>query len=242
MRLLLCLALLWAAPARAEPPAPAAPAVAVDPGPIVEDTAHTLRAHELKLGLLQSSYGLTDRLQLDAFLWLYLLSDVNVGLKYQLLGRENLQLSVEAWGGAVAATLLLKALVFNWGAQGCASVPLADDLTLHLVGGFRSWRLAPLARGVLFDGRVAWPTAKAELEYDLTRQHLLFLTLGTPLSWLAALDAGQHEFAATGFWALTAGYQLRYRALNLRADLGYGPSLFGRGLTGSLDAYLRFGP
>jgi hypothetical protein len=245
VRPLLFLALLWAAPARAETPTPD-PLTAVDPAPvvdapIVEDTAHTLRAHEVKLGLLQSSYGLTDRLQLDSFLWLYLLSDVNLGLKYQVLNRPNLQLSAEVWGGAVAATLLAKALLYHWGVQGCASVPLAEGLTLHLVGGFRSFRLVPLARGVLFDGRVAWPTAKAELEYDLTRKHLLFLTLGTPLSWLAAINSGAHEFEATGFWSLTAGYQLRHKALNVRLDLGYGPSLFGRGLTGSVDLYLRFG-
>ena len=213
--------------------------------PLIEDTGYILRPKQLKVGLFQSSYGLTDRIQLDSLLWLNLITYFNLGAKVKVIEDKNLAVAVEAWAGTLAAALLTGAAIFNLGTQVDATVPLVDKLKLHLVAGFRYWKISTLPgidQALLPSGRIYWPTLKGSVEYDITERHLLFLTLGSPTSWSAGIGNGGHEFDATAVWAITAGYQLSYKWLNLRLDLGYGPSLFGRGVVAGLDTYFRFDP
>ena len=212
--------------------------------PLLDSTGYTLRAHEVQLGVLQSSFGVTDRLQLDSFLLADLVTFINLGAKLNVVRAPNLAVAVEAWGGVLPAALLLSSVLYDWGVQADASVPLVDALTLHVSAGYRYWRFSGLgfvAGTPPFDGRVAWPSVQAELEYDLTPIHILFLTAGTPTAWQTAVNSGVHDFDATDFWSVTVGYQLSYKIFNLRLNAGYGPGLLGRGLVGSADLYFRFG-
>lgn len=235
LRLLVCLGALAATPARAE---------VDDAHLVIEETAQTLHRYEVKLGLLESAVGLTERLQLQSQLFLTLLSYVNLGAKYQLVAAPNFSLAVEGWGGGVGIALLGGTAMFHVGTQLLSSFRLTETLKLHPLIGIRYWRLAPLpgteAGSLLFNGRIAWPTAKAALEWDVTPNHILWLTAGTPASWLAASERTSHAFDATSFWSLLVGYQVSWKWLNARLDLGYGAGLLGRGLTGSLDVYVRF--
>jgi hypothetical protein len=211
--------------------------------PLIEDTGYTLKRHEFKVGLFESSFGITDRLQIDSYLFADLVTFLNLGFKYKFLDLPNLAVAGEVWGGVLGIAVIGGIGFFDWGAQVDATVPLTERLNLNLSTGYRYWRFAEVAGlggALLIDGRVSWPSVKAELQYGVTSNHIVFLTVGTQTAWQASVGgSGNQEFDATNFWSLTAGYQLSYKWFNGRIDLGYGPSILGRGITGDFDLYFR---
>jgi hypothetical protein len=206
---------------------------------IVEDTAFTLRAGEIKLGVLESSYGLTDRVQLDTVLLGDAFTLLNAGVKVTVLNEPALALALHAAGGRLLAIPGNHFWTFSAGFD--ASMPLGEALWLHVSGGGHVWGYRgdeiddPLARSL----RLAWLSVQAQVEWDFTPQHVFFVTAGTPTSWLAAGTLGSQDFDALDFARYTVGWQLSLQRFNFRVDAGYGPSIKGRGLTGSLDFYWR---
>lgn len=209
--------------------------------PLVEDSGYTLNKGEWKLGINTSSYGITDRLQLDSALLLDLVI-LNAGLKYQLVDAPNLALSASAFAGGSAILLALRVGVAYGGVRLDASMPLSETLSLNLAGSWQAWVITGVGEDValLRSGRLSWFHARAGLQWVFTPRHIFFLTLATPTSWVAALGRGSNEFDAADFWAAMVGYQLSFGIVNLRLDVGYGPSLLGRGPTAALDFYVRF--
>lgn len=211
---------------------------------LVEDSGYTLRKKEWKVGIYECAYGVTDRLQLESAVFGDLATFLNFGGKYMFIDEPQLAMAASAWGGFFALGLVGQAAIFDFGGQLDATVPLAEKLFLHMTLGGKYWRLAAFdlagSSGLLFDGRIAWLTAKTQLEWDFRPAHVFFVNVGTPTSWMAAIGQGSHEFDALDFWQATVGYQLSKGPLNARIDLGYGPSAFSRGLAGGIDVYLRF--
>lgn len=210
--------------------------------PLVEDSGHTLNKGEWKLGITTSSYGITDRLQLDSALLLDLVI-LNAGLKYKLVDAPNLALSASAFAGGSAILLALKVGLAFGGVRLDASMPLTETISLNLAGSWQAWLVSAVGdteSPLLRSGRLSWFHARAGLQWVYTPRHIFFLSLATPTSWVAALGRGSNDFDATDFWAAMVGYQLSAGIVNVRLDLGYGPSLLGRGPTAALDFYVRF--
>ncbi len=208
---------------------------------LVENTGFTLQRRETKVGLVISGYGITDRLEINAAMFPMLLTYFNLGLKYGVFRSEHAALAVEAYGGYLLAGPLLDAHLYHFGAQASFSAVLRPNLLWHNAVGWRAWNVALSALNQsLLSGRIALYSLRSELEWDVTRRHILFFTLETPTVWNAALLQGAHAFDATDFWAALVGYQYSAKVFNVRLNLGYGPSFFGRGPTGSLDLYARF--
>ena len=209
--------------------------------PIVEGTAHTLRQGEWKLGIGTSSVGVTDRLQIDSALLLDL-AILNAGLKYKLVDAPQLALSLNAFGGGSVVLLAANTALYYAGARLDASMPLGEKLSLNLTGGWNFWHVSLLAGDVGFlpVGELHWLSVRAGLQYVLTPRHIFFLDAGTPTSWIAAMGAGTHAFDATDFWQATVGYQFSRGIWNVRFDVGWGPSIFGRGPIAGFDFYVRF--
>ncbi len=209
--------------------------------PLVEDSAHTLRQGEWKLGIGTSSYGITDRLQLDSALLLDL-TVLNAGLKYKLVDSPQLALSLNAFGGGSVLMLALQSALFYAGARVDASMPLGEKLSLNLTGGWNFWHSSTFGdiAALLPAGRLQWFSLRAGLQYAHQPRHIFFLNAGTPTAWMMAMGAGSHAFDATDFWQAMAGYQYSRGIWNVRLDLGWGPSLFGRGPTAGFDFYVRF--
>lgn len=208
--------------------------------PLIEETGHTLNQGEWKLGIGTSSYGITDRLQVDSAL-LVDLGILNAGLKYKLVDAPNLALSLNAWGGGSTILLLANIGLFYAGARVDASMPLTEELSISLNGGWQMWQVSSVgqASDLLAVGRLAWWHLEGILQWVVTPRHILFLSLGTPTSWIATMG-GTHDFDAFDFANGSVGYQLSYGVLNVRIDVGWGPSLLGRGPTAGLDFYVRF--
>jgi hypothetical protein len=208
--------------------------------PLVEDTAHTLNQGEWKLGIQTSSYGITDRLQLDSALLLDL-ALLNAGLKYKLVDAPQLTLSVNAFGGGSVLLLAVQSALFYGGARLDASMPLGPKLSLNLTGGWNLWQASTLgqAEEVLPSLRLHWFSLRAGLQYVHAPRHIFFLNAGTPTSWMAAMGPGSHDFDATDFWQALLGYQYSRGVWNIRFDVGWGASLFGRGPVAGLDFYVR---
>lgn len=229
------LVLLTALPARAE--------VTRD-APIVEESAYTLRQGEWKLGLVTSSYGITDRLQVDSALLLDL-AVLNAGLKYKLVDAPNFALSGTVFAGGSGLTLV-GGLALAWGGlRADASFPLSERLALNLEGSWQLWYANVFNEELhkklgLGAGRVSWFHFKGALEYVFRPRHVFFLTVASPTSWTLAIDRGGSDFDALDFAQATVGYQFSPGIFNVRLDLGVGPSLYGFGPTASLDLYWRF--
>lgn len=210
--------------------------------PIVDKTGYTLREGEWKIGLLTSSYGITDRLQVDSAL-LLTLAVQNAGLKYRLVDAPNLALSLNAYGGGSAASLFVASAVLFGGARVDASMPVHEQLSFNLSGGWQIWSVHALGMPALFpveNVRVSWFHLEGSVQYVYQPRHVFFVTMGTPTSWHTVFGPGAHDFDGIDFWQGAVGYQYSRGIANLRVDLGWGPSLLGRGPTASLDFYLRF--
>lgn len=232
-RVIACCAFLWGSAARADVSASERP---------TEDTAFTLRAKEWKVGLVGSGYGVTDWLEVDSQLLLDLASFANAGLKARIYKDAGLAVAVEAFGGYLGLGQLTRYRAKAWDAGGKAelSVAVAPRVYLHLLVGAHSWAGSLDLGSAGYHGQLTWVDVKGQVEWDVTSRHLLFFTAQTPTGWIAQFGNLPETFDATDFWEVLAGYQLSLKHFNLRVDLGYGPSLLGRGLTGSLDAYFRF--
>lgn len=220
--------------------APAAAEVTRE-SPLVEDTGHTLSKGEWKLGITTSSYGITDRLQVDS--WLLLdLAVLNAGLKYKIVDAPNLALSANIWAGGSAVLLLAKIGLVYGGAKLDATMPLADELALNLTGGWQMWQVSSVgeASSLLSTGRLSWFTVKAGLQWVYSPTHIFFVSVGTPTSWIATLGGGTQDFDALDFTTGLVGYQFSKGVFNVRLDVGWGPSLLGRGPTAAFDLYFRF--
>lgn len=223
--------------------APAAHAEVTRETPIVEETAWTLHQGTWKVGITTSSYGLTDRLQLDSALLLDVLIP-NAGLKYKFIDEPNLALSGTVFGGASALTLAAGFGLVYGGARLDASFPLSDRFALNLSGDYQLWYANFLSEQLrsstqIRSGRASWVHLKAALQFVFRPQHVFFLTVQSPTSWAVAVDRGGSDFDALDFAQATVGYQLSMGAFNVRLDLGVGPSLVGFGPTASLDLYFR---
>jgi hypothetical protein len=231
---LLCTALANLASADELPEGPAG-------GRVLDGSGRTLLAGEWKLGLGISSYGVTDRLQVDTAMVL-LPAYLNAGVKYRLVDAPSLSLSGNLYAGASLPLLLVKVGGYFAGARLEATLPLHQRLWLNLGGGYQHWGMEPLGAEAVSLGisGLGWLTATASLEYQLRPEHTFLLTLGSPTSWRASTARGLHDFDALDFWQATVGYHLSRGVWNLRLDAGYGPGLLGRGLVVGGDLYLRF--
>jgi hypothetical protein len=222
------------------PPATARAEVTADK-PLVEQTGHTLRQGEWKVGIRESSYGLTDRLQLNSYL-LAMLAGLNVGLKYKVVDAPNLALSTRVHAGASVLSLLVGTAAF-YGAAGLdATFPMGDRVAFSAGLGWTVFHTRPVTdEALLGNGRLSYFTIRSSLQWVMRPRHVFFLDLTSPTSWYTAVDGHGHDFDMLDFANGTVGYQFSHGMANLRLNLGWGPSLFGRGPTASLDFYLRFG-
>lgn len=213
--------------------------------PLVEETGYTLREGEWKLGIGISSYGITDRLQINSALLLDLLL-LNAGLKFKLIDEANLALSVGAYGGSAALLLLFKVNLLFGGVRLDASLPVADRVAIHLSGKWEVLYLGSLAAApptgiTLATGRMSWFHLKAAAQYVWLPRHIFFFSIASPTSWVLAIGRTSHDFDAFNFAEAKVGYQLSKGSMNLRLDVGVGPSvLTGFGPVASVDGYFRF--
>ncbi len=206
---------------------------------LVEHTGYTLRDGEWKIGLRESSWGLTDRLQLNSYL-LATLALLNLGAKYQLVDAPNLAVAAKAWGGVSALPLIIGAGGGGFGAGLDATFPLTDRLAFNAGLEWTFFGMRTLVDMPLLEsGRISYWTVRSHLHYLLSPRHTFFLSLSSPTSWYTALNDGAHDFDMLDFANGTVGYQYSAGIFNFRLNAGWGPSLFGRGPTVGLDLYLR---
>ncbi len=207
---------------------------------IVEHTGYTLKAGEWKLGIRESSYGVTDRLQVNSYLLASALV-LNAGVKYQLVDAPNLAVAVRGYGGASLTSLLLRTQLLLGGAALDATFPLGDRLAFSAGTQWTIWSVRQQdALAVGENIRLSWFTVRGGLQWVMQPRHVFFLELSSPTSWNTAIGAGAHDFDMLDFADGRVGYQYSRGIANLRLNLGWGPSLFGRGPTAGVDFYVRF--
>ncbi|MBX5483992.1 MAG: hypothetical protein IRZ16_19380 [Myxococcaceae bacterium] len=212
--------------------------------PRVEDTGYTLQKGHWKIGIRTSSYGITDRLQVDSALLLDFVV-LNVGLKYRLVDAPNLSVSATAWGGFAPIVLLLRGNLMGGTLGLDASMPVAERVAIHLSANWNVWAFSSfnpeLTIGNARSGRFSWFGLRATGEYVFQPRHAFFLMVGTPTSWVLGIGDTAHDFDALTSAEVMAGYQYSPGGFNVRVDLGVGPSLLtGIGPRLGVDFYYRF--
>ncbi len=207
---------------------------------IVEHTGYTLKRGEWKLGIRESSYGVTDRLQVNSYLLATALI-VNAGAKYQLIDAPNLAVAVRGYAGASLTSLVLQTQLAMGGAGLDATFPLSDRLAFSGGAQWTVWYLRQAdALAVGTSTRLSWFTVRGGLQWVMAPRHVFFLELASPTSWNTWIDGGSHDFDMMDFADGRVGYQLSRGVANFRLNVGWGPSLFGRGPTAGIDFYVRF--